>query len=370
MKLKPLTHRALPDTICRVCLFLMLTGAVFSGASLIAADTSFLQMLFVPPDPVSLSLGGANASVACPGSFLINPSHAAGITRPVISAGTVLWWEDITLRSVMAYLPVSAAFTAGIYSFVSDYGNIDAYDAMNTPMGSIDAGDSFFAIGAGYRAEAFSSGVSFARLSQRLSAADEGRAAALLFGAQYRLRFLNTGLSYFLPLGDMDFGSGATAQEIPSIVRAGANCRFIGIRLSAASTFPSAGGMFQSFGAEIPVGKALNFRAGMNTIDSVMGFSAGLGLSLDRFSFDYAFGSAEFGDAVHSFSFSAKLGYSILKTRLYREAVSFFNRGFYEKSQQKLGEVLILDPEYTKAKILTAKIAEIISRLENPSTKE
>ncbi len=349
---------------------LLLAWAVFWGAPSSASDTSFLAMLFVPADPLSLALGGANASVPGPSSFLINPSHAAGVTRPSISAATVLWWEDISLRSVTAYFPVNAAFTAGFYSLTSDYGSIDAYSALDAPMGSIEACDSFLSAGAGYRSLRGRYGLSFVRLSQRLSAENEGSAAALLCGAEYRLWFLNTGFSYFLPLSKMDFGGGASPQEIPSIVRAGANCNFLGSRLSAAFTFPSGGGAFQSFGAEIPIGKMLNFRAGMNTIDSVMGFSAGVGLKYDRFSFDYGFGSAELGDAAHAVSFSVRLGYSTLKVRLYREAKYFFKQGFYEKSLQKLSEVLILDPDYTKAKILSAKIAKITSRLENPSTKE
>ncbi|MCD6312062.1 MAG: hypothetical protein J7M11_06355 [Elusimicrobia bacterium] len=344
--------------------------AVFSGAPSSASDTSFLQMLFVPSDPLSLALGGANASVPGPSSFLINPSHAAGITRSTISGGTVLWWEDISLRSVSVYLPVNSAFTAGFYSLTSDYGGIDAYSALDASMGSVEAGDSFLAAGAGYRSSRGQVGASFVSMSQSLSAENEGRASAFLFGAQRRLWFFNTGFSYFVPLGKMDFGPGATAQEIPSIVRAGANCDFMGSRLSAALTFHSAGDAFQSFGAEIPVGKGLSFRAGMNTIDSVMGFSAGIGFKYDRFSFDYGFGSAEFGDAAHAFSFSVRLGYSTLKSRLYREAKYLFKQGFYEKSQQKLNEVLILDPDYTKAKILSAKIAKITSRLENPSTGE
>lgn len=335
-----------------------------------AAETSFLQMLFVPADPLSVSLGGANASLAGPGSFLINPAHAARATRPEVSAGTVFWWEDISLRGVSAYLPLNAAFTAGVCSLSSDYGNIDAYSGLDTPMGAVTAGDSFFALGAGYRSGSFSSGLSFITLSQRLSAEHEGSAAALHGGAEYSFRFLNTGFSYFLPMGKMELGGGASPQTIPSIMRVGANFRFLGSILSLAGTFPSEGEAFQSFGIEIPVGEVLRFRSGMNTIDSIMGFSAGIGLKYDRFSFDYGFASVEIGDAVHSFSLAARLGYSTLKARLYREAMSFFRQGFYEKSQQKLNEVLILDPDYRKAKVLASKIAKILDRLENPSTKE
>ncbi|PKN00609.1 MAG: hypothetical protein CVU78_00100 [Elusimicrobia bacterium HGW-Elusimicrobia-2] len=335
-----------------------------------ATETSFLQMLFVPADPLSVSLGGANASLAGSGSFLINPAHAARATRPEVSAGTVFWWEDISLRGVSAYLPLNAAFTAGFCSLSSDYGSIDAYSALDTPMGAVTAGDSFFALGAGYRADAFSSGLSFVTLSQRLSAEHEGSAAALHYGAEYSFGLLNTGFSYFLPMGKMELGGGSSPQTIPSIMRAGANLRFLGSILSFAGTFPSEGEAFQSFGIEIPVGEVLRFRSGMNTIDSIMGFSAGVGLKYDRFSFDYGFTSVEIGDAVHSFSLAARLGYSTLKTRLYREARSFFRQGFYEKSQQKLNEVLILDPDYRKAKVLASKIAKILDRLENPSTKE
>ncbi|MBA3066598.1 hypothetical protein KJ633_04595 [bacterium] len=348
----------------------MLAVAIFLGAPSFAAETSFLSMLFVPADPLSLALGGANASRPGPGSFLINPSHAASVSRPSFSAGTVLWWEDISLRSVSVYLPVNAAFTAGFYSLTSDYGGIDAYSALDTPMGSIDAGDSFFAAGAGYRARSFLSGVSFVSISQRLSSENEAKASALLCGAEYKLWFLNTGFSYFMPLSEMDFGLGTVPQKIPSIMRAGVNCIFLGSRLSTAFTFPSEGESLQSFGVEIPAVKVLNFRAGMNTIDSVMGVSAGVGLKYDRFSVDYGFSSTEFGDAVHALSIGIQLGYSTLKVRLYREAEYFFKQGFYEKSQQKLNEVLILDPDYTKAKILAAKIAKITSRLENPSIKE
>ncbi|MEA2081274.1 MAG: hypothetical protein U9O97_00825 [Elusimicrobiota bacterium] len=370
MKLKILTHRALKDIVRRVCFMFLLGAAVFSGAPSSASETSFLQMLFVPADPLSLSMGGANASVPGTASFLINPSHAAGVTRPSFGAGTVLWWEDISLRSVAAYFPVNAAFTAGFYSMTSDYGNIDAYSALDAPMGSVEAGDSFWAAGAGYRLSRGRLGAAFVSMSQTLSAENEGSAAALLCGAEYKMWFLNTGFSYLQPLGEMDFGGGTSTQEIPSIMRIGANCSIRGSCFTGAFTLPSAGAAVQSLGIEIPVWGVLKCRAGMNTVDSVMGFSAGLGLKYDRFSFDYGFCSAEFGDAVHAFSFSARLGYSTLKSRLYRKAKSFFKQGFYEKSLRTLNEVLILDPGHTKAKILSAKIAKIISRLENPSTKE
>jgi len=343
---------------------------IFCVSALRAADTSFLQMLFVPSDPLSISLGGANASLAGPGSFLINPAHAARSTRPTVAAARVLWWEDISLSSLSAYLPLSAGLTAGFCSLSSDYGSIDAYSALDSPMGSVRAGDSFFAAGAGYRAGAFSAGLSVVTLSQRLSAENEGSASALHGGAEYSFRFMHTGFSYFLPMGEMDLGGGSSPQTIPSVMRAGLNFSFLGSRLSAAGTFPSDGAAFQSFGIEIPVGEVLRFRSGMNTVDSIFGFSAGAGFEYERFSVDYGFASAEIGDAVHSFSITARLGYSTLKARLYREARSLFKQGFYEKAQQKLNEVLTLDPDYRKARALAVKIAKIIDRLENPSTKE
>ena len=347
--------------------FVLLAVFAYPLSSLFAGETS-MQILFVPTDPLAFALGGDNAVLD--GGIAVNPALLLNRTRPEVTAGMTQWWEGVKMQKISVHLPLTGGIVLGASTVSADYGDIEGYSALDAPMGSVKAGYSLTTFGLGYRMGKMLTGFGLMNISERLSSENTGSAEAFIFASAFELRKFKTGFSYLIPSGKISYGEGSSEQKIPSILRAGLSFRIYMLGIFFGMTMPSPGDGFQTLGAEILMMDCLKLRAGINTVDSVIGSSAGFSLLFEKVSIDYAYGSAEFGSAIQSVAVSLQFGYSTLKSRLYSEAKRLFKQGFYDQSQERIKEVLILDPNHLKAKILGAKIAEIIAQIENSSKEE
>ena len=344
------------------------TSSLFMAEA--SASTSLLQILFIAADPAGQALGGGNPVISSSQDLLINPSLMIRRTRPEVNAGYTSWFEGITIENVSLSVPVMGSFAAGVSALQTDYGEIDGYSIMDIPSGSVGAGDSVISVGAAYEMRNVAAGIGYSMIEQFLSASDKGKVTAFTAGIDMRLRSFDLGASYFLPMGSISYGDLSANQDVPSIMRTGLGVKLAGVRLAAAVITPSEGEAYQSAGAEIQFKDMIRFRLGMNTITSVIGMNAGIGVSLENIKFDYAFAQTAFGNQIHSFSFGFKFGPANISGRLLGEAKSLFKDGFYERSSHKLDDVLILDPDNSEANDLKARIAAILSTGQTPSSKE
>ncbi|MFH1957640.1 MAG: hypothetical protein ABIJ15_04110 [bacterium] len=349
------------------CLNAALFFLLFTLSTLLFADTaetSVLQFLNIPASPVAQSLGGGNASFESPQDILINPALLCKRSRPEISAGFTSWIEDITLQNFSAVCPVGNGLSLGVFLLRAGYGSIAGYDYKDDPTGNVDTGASLYSLGAGYDLGRFKAGCSFAEISQKLSSENKGDITATSFGASFRFLIFEIGISRFSPSGKIDYGPGSAPQPAPKITRAGINFKIYKFLLTGGRNSPAPGEPYTTAGIVFSPVDGIKLRAGMNTIDSIIGYSAGAGIAFENISVDYAFGNADFGNKIHNVSIGVKFGHSTLKNFLLREAKRLYSTGYYEKAQEKLNDVLILDPENRKAKALMLKITGILSHIE------
>jgi len=355
----PLWKKCLNATL--FFLLCTLSTLLFAGT----AETTVLQFLNIPTSPVGQALGFGNASIETSRDLLTNPALLCVRKRPEISAGFTNWIENITLRNFSAVYPLETGLSLGVFLFDTDYGSIAGYDYKGDPVGNVGTGSSLYSLGCGYSFGKLEVGASFSQISQKLSSENEGGITAACFGGAFKFLIFRVGFSRFIPSGEIDYGQGSAPQKVPGVTRAGINFKIYRFLLTGGMSSPAAGDSYTTAGLVFSPLDCFNLRAGINTINSIIKFSAGAGLAFENFSFDYAFGDTEFGNKIHNVSLSMKFGHSTLKNRLLKEAKRLYSRGYYEKAQEKLNDVLILDPGCRKAKVLMLKISEILSHIES-----
>jgi len=326
------------------------------------------EFLEIPPDAPT-QINGFNPAIESSQDVFKNPSLILNRSRKEFFLGYGMWIEDITSNSFSLYFPFSHNLGFGISYFMTDYGKIKGYSALDQPLGNISAGSSLFSFGFGLRVFKIPFGISYSKISQKLSDEDEGSGEILNFGTKYRILGLDFGLNFSMPRGKVKYSSGSQEDEIPSFLRAGIKAPLKRFALFISDTV-SQGDAYFNYGVEAKVSGNLVLRAGLESRKTIRGINFGFGITGEKFLLDFGICGTEFGKTVQNISFRYKFGASTLKSRLLSEAKYLFNQGYYIKAREILKEVLILDPSNKKARKYLREITRILNPAKKPSSKE
>lgn len=276
------------------------------------AGTASGVFLTLPADPASASLGGiVSAGEATPYGVLSNPALLAGVKERDARFSHSFWLDGISYNSLAAAGPYAGG-TAAVGLRYLRYGAIDALDNTGADAGSYSPRDLALSAGWGTGYLGWTAGAALKYVSCRVdSSADTFSADA---GVGYAAGRFSGGLTAENIGGRLKFGREAYA--LPLQFRLGGAYRTpSGTLLLAEGVAPGSGPGWAAAGADYPLalpGVALRLRAGLTTryIDAggFNGLTAGLGVLLGSFRFDYALTEAGELGASHQFGFGLRWG--------------------------------------------------------------
>ena len=309
-------------------------------------------------------------------SVFYNPAGISGIRLIEFYASYNKWISDSSLQYGYVAVPVGTGTIAGVFSFVNFgkfekrdiYGvltgkEINAYNITGMLAYGMPLGD--FNVGAGVKL----SGLTI----------DDLNRFGVLFdaGAQYKLGDM---FSFGLALQnfDIELSGGYSAK-------AGLGIKVFNIQgnnmyASADVNYSGKNGLSYSFGTEFNLFKMLSLRAGYCLNDgnavlgSIAGFSAGAGLTIDKFTIDYSFTSL--GDLGATHLVGARFLYEgaeerekrnyeklteFLAYQNYKDGEEQFDKGNYKRALVYWQEVKSMAPKYEGINEAIDKAKRLIS---------
>lgn len=271
--------------------------------------TSSAVFLTVPADPAAAALGGIEA-VSKPSSLsvLYNPATLSGVTTPAAAFSHSIWLGDTSYNALAAARPYRGG-TAAIGLRYLRYGAIASLDNAGNEEGSYSPHEEALSAGWGTKTGHWSAGMALKYINSKISSSADALAIDAAIGYASgdlsagltagnigeRLRFIKE--SYPLPTHFRLAGAYRTAPDLTIL---------------AEGAILNSGRGWVAAGAEYPFrinGVSLALRCGysgryVNT-GGFNGLTAGFGLSITDFTFDYAL--TEAGELGNSHQFAASL---------------------------------------------------------------
>jgi len=274
------------------------------------AGTSSAQFLKLGAGARAAAMGEAFTAVADDVTAAYwNPAGLTQIKSPEIS----LMHNDHLVGSQYQYLgaalPVGSNFL-GVSLYRLDFGSIDGYTAADVKNGSFDAGS--FA-GSLSWAKPFGERLNFGVTAKYIQSSIENEKAtsfAADLGFLYEIQGYKVGLALQHLGPQMKFVQ--EEEDLPQTIRGGVSHRYFqeALLLSLDFSKPRDNDMSLHGGLEYNLNPMFSLRSGYKLtpgnnidVDGVTNVSAGLGINLSKFTFDYAF--VPFGDLgdTHRISF-------------------------------------------------------------------
>lgn len=273
-----------------------------SAAQASGVGTTGAQFLKVGVGARELAMGSA-ASALTEGANAVNwnPGRLAGLTQKNVSASYNMLFIDESQGFIGYASPLgdkSGVIGVGVnYLTVS---NIEKR-AADTEDPDSKFSNNNTAVNLSYaRAEVrpgLDLGASLKYISQKLDTQND-KALAVDLGAAYKVNS-----AWTAAFAVKNLGSSIGPDKLPLTLKGGAATRFFNDKLTAAADLEMLvydDRIYADLGAEYALNGYLAFRAGYQAgrsndkLGGLTGFSAGLGLKLDRFNLDYAY--VPFGD--------------------------------------------------------------------------
>lgn len=298
-------------------LFMALAPAFLAGARAFAGGegTSSGVFLTLPADPVTASLGGLGGVPGpVPSALHNNPAGLAGITQLSGELAHAAWLEGISYNVFTAAIPLRQGGVAAVGVRYLSYGGIDALDNTGAPAGDISPRD--MALSAGWAKDlggGWSAGAAGKYVNSRLTTT--ASAFALDGGLQYKAKKLSLGAAFENLGGKLKYNS--EAYPLPFTLKAGGAYQAApGWTLFAGGDIPRSGAVragaaaqrvFQ-FSGNIELAARAGYTSRYLRTGGVNGFSAGLGLALKDFTFNYALSSMGELGLTHTFGVGLRWG--------------------------------------------------------------
>jgi len=277
------------------------------------AGTSSGVFLTLPADAVTAALGGAAAAAQpAPSAVLGNPAGLAGVESIGVEFSHALWLEGISYNTLAAAVP-AAGGTAALGLRYLSYGGIDALDNTGAAAGSVSPRDMAVSVAwAGELGGGWAAGAGGKYVDSRIAAS--ASTFALDAGVRYAAGRLAAGVSVENLGGELKFGR--EAYPLPRVLKlGGAYSAPSGLRLLADGNISGAGSGWVSAGAEYPYvlnSAQLVLRGGYNTrymaAGGLNGLSAGVGVKVRDFEFNYAFTAVGDLGVAHQFGIGLRWG--------------------------------------------------------------
>lgn len=288
---------------------------VMSATMASAAGTSGAQFLKMGAGARAAALADAYSAVANDVTAAYwNPSGLAQLTQTELA----VMHNSSLVDTQYQYLGVAKPFNKNVFAlslYRMDYGTIEGYDVSNNKTESFDASDLSISLsGSRKMNEKIFVGASAKYIAQSLEnenatamAADVG-----LFFKQAIFNRFNFAISAHNIGSDLKFVS--QTEKLPLTYRAGIAGQITEkLLISADLAKPNDNGASVHFGGEFAASSIFTLRGGTKispdngvNLDGLTNVTAGLGIHVNRMSFDYSF--APFGElgTMHRVSFSYK----------------------------------------------------------------
>jgi len=351
--------------IKKIFFFLLLSAINYQLSTLFAAaspGTKSGEFLSIDGSCSSRALGGNEGTLIQPEGFLNNPASAGFAVRPGIYLSRLIWLDGEDVSNVAYVFPLLSWAGLGVSYSNMTLSSIEGYDFNDQPTGDYEANESLAAMGVGFRRGELAIGIKGKSWQEDLSVS---KGSAFLFDAGLtwnRERFILSVVSLNNG-GNIVYDKGEE-KEFP--VEKNVLLNF-GINFAEGSLYtgyvrPETEESWYKTGLRYSPSKNFSLLCGFSSRDDLFsGFSFGAELGFRNILAGYAFSGGEVFGSVHQISLSYVFGESSLKDRLFRRARRLYKSGKIEESREVMEKVLILDPEWKKARELEGKIRRILS---------
>jgi hypothetical protein len=321
-------------------------------------------VLNIPLGARAIGMGEAYTALADDAASMYwNP---AGVSLLRQSEASFLYnqvYQDQTYNNVSVAVPVEYGGFGASVSHLS-YGDIEAFDAMGSPAGDVNANTSVGTLSGAFYGNTWGAGINIKGIQQRLAdesanafAADFG--AALIIPKSFRGETLRAAFSIRNLGSSMKF----IEQEdpLPRQWRIGvAALQMLNKKFSLSMDYGqernSDGALY--FGGEYWVLPYIALRTGYAEAGTEgNGLRAGIGLKFRNLGFDYAF--SQYGDLGLSHLYELSMRFGPVQSRLtpeeralFRRAKLALSRGRYDEATQLFDALLELVPHFRPAQRL------------------
>lgn len=245
-----------------------------------------------------------------------NPAGLTSVEQCEVLLSHFVWYQDMTLEygAFAHQLGHNAALAASITYF--NYGTIQGYDLEGNPTSEISAYDLAAGLSLGYRtSENLSIGLTTKYITQKLDDIS-GSTVAFDFGAN----LVNDRFAIAAVLGNVGpkISFEGVAEKLPTLARLGFSYHPVAERLVTAieleKRFGGAtvirNGLEFNYDEQYYIRTGYNYYPGVDSRAFGAGFSAGLGLRMASYEFDYAytFGEKYTSEDLHRFTFIVRIG--------------------------------------------------------------
>ncbi len=310
--------------------------------------------------PRAVAMGGSFTGLADDASAVYwNPSGLGQLEQQEASFSHTQWVDAIGYEyALYAYPTESRGTVAGSYSSLNK-GGIPSYDETGTPLGSVGVSASVASLawGGKFLEDKLSLGFSGKWISETLASYSANSYAVDLgaLGTLYEdpFRKVTAGLAV-RNLGQQ----GAFISQrgsLPRTLAVGVGFKGLSQRLSADldGVLPDGQSGYAGLGAEYWIHPMVAVRAGYQTgADAGSGFSAGVGVRVGSFLFDYGFSDLGALGLVNRGGVTFRFGSR--PRRYYEEGLDLMRQGNYSEAFLRFNKLLSLEPD-NRAAIMRLK---------------
>lgn len=301
--------------------------------------------------PRAVAMGGAFTGLADDASSIYwNPAGLAQLEQQEASFSHTQWVDGIGYEYLLYAYPTERRGTvAGSYSSLNK-GGIPSYDETGAPLGSVGVNDSVASAAWGGKVleDKLSLGLAGKAISESLAGYSAHSYAADLgaLGTLYEDPFkkVTAGLS-IRNLGQQ----GTFVSEkgtLPRTIAVGVGFKGLSQRLSADldGVLPNGQSGYGSLGAEYWIHPMVAIRAGYQSgADVGSGFSAGVGIRVASFFFDYSFSDMGALGLVNRGGITYRFGSR--PRRYYEEGLDLMREGNYSEAFLRFNKLLSIEPD-------------------------
>jgi len=227
-----------------------------------------------------------------------NPAGLRQLNKIEILGMQNFWLLDMSYQYVAASFPLPFG-SIGVAGAYSSSGKIPKYEDFQK-VGDYTAYDALATVAYANKIGGLHYGVGLKLIQQKIEEED-ARGFAGDVGLLYKIAILNNSLN--LGLAVQNIGPGIKfiekADPLPLNIKTGASFGIGAVVVAVDANKPRDNDLRFNFGGEFTVKEVMALRAGYNTANS---FSAGIGLTYQRVSIDYAFAPYKEIDATHCLS--------------------------------------------------------------------
>jgi len=315
------------------------------------------EFLKIDTSGFSRALGGNEINFSDASCFVNNPALSAFILKGEVSLSQLNWFEGTDFLNFSYFFPISF-LTFGINYSLFKVDEIQSYDFNRQYMGKYTLNNEIFIFSLSTKKKNLCFGLNFKKIKEDLI---DLKGKGTLY--DFSLSYIKKLFRFSIVMKNM--GNGITYEGIKEKV---SNGMILGLNLNLKNfEFYTTYNIFTEennwykLGLRYKLSNSMYILSGINNRDdSLSTFSFGLEFDFSKFKLLYYYqGSNIFSDAS-SFSLSYRFGPTKVKYIIYRRAKKLYKLGRIRNAKEEVDKLLIIEPNWKKAKKLKEKIIRIL----------